>query len=447
GYKSEGVIPPHELSVRNSVNPSEVVEVGDEIETLVLQKEDDQGRMIEVEIRADKVRDSHCRTFVQSATDILQDGSYVTVDDDGRGTFHEVPFSLRYDIEPEFHEQVYEWLVLLVPDQEFDEFVQAIGCFLAIDEGPTAALSIAGPARTGKTLLGAGLGECFTSRSHVAGDVLVSRFNADLLTSPIIWVDEGIRRGEFDFADQFRKVVSGGALSIEKKGLERIPMDNVHRIILTANNILLLTKAIGEDARTDMDMGAISERVTHFDVRQLAADFLDSIGGRNGTRGWIKGDEPSQFIVAKHFMWIHENLERDKLGRIKRPQGQRLLCQGKNNPRVMQTAQATAGYTPEVVGFLNRHINSKKNTFAAYDGETVYIRYQALIAAMVEDRHPRDKVVKAVQAIFAATPHNENFRVPGAGEGYPPAKWKTCRGEVFAQHVDEIGEAFKPRDI
>jgi small subunit ribosomal protein S1 len=46
GYKSEGVIPPYELSVRNNTNPSEVVSVGDEIEALVLQKEDDQGRLV-----------------------------------------------------------------------------------------------------------------------------------------------------------------------------------------------------------------------------------------------------------------------------------------------------------------------------------------------------------------------------------------------------------------
>jgi len=46
GYKSEGVIPPHELSVRNSVDPSDVVKIGDEIEALVLQMEDDQGRLV-----------------------------------------------------------------------------------------------------------------------------------------------------------------------------------------------------------------------------------------------------------------------------------------------------------------------------------------------------------------------------------------------------------------
>jgi len=46
GYKSEGVIPPYELSVRNNSNPLDIVTVGDEIEALVLQKEDDQGRLV-----------------------------------------------------------------------------------------------------------------------------------------------------------------------------------------------------------------------------------------------------------------------------------------------------------------------------------------------------------------------------------------------------------------
>lgn len=46
GYKSEGVIPPYELSVRNNSNPDEIVKVGDRIEALVLQKEDDEGRLV-----------------------------------------------------------------------------------------------------------------------------------------------------------------------------------------------------------------------------------------------------------------------------------------------------------------------------------------------------------------------------------------------------------------
>src|SRR5881398_936486 len=46
GYKTEGVIPSRELSIKHDVDPSEVVKVGDEIEALVLQKEDKEGRLI-----------------------------------------------------------------------------------------------------------------------------------------------------------------------------------------------------------------------------------------------------------------------------------------------------------------------------------------------------------------------------------------------------------------
>src|SRR5690349_4322791 len=46
GYKSEGVIPLAELSIRRSVNPDDEVALGDEIDALVLQKEDADGRLI-----------------------------------------------------------------------------------------------------------------------------------------------------------------------------------------------------------------------------------------------------------------------------------------------------------------------------------------------------------------------------------------------------------------
>ena len=46
GYKSEGVIPTAELSIRRSVNPADEVAVGEEIDALVLTKEDAEGRLI-----------------------------------------------------------------------------------------------------------------------------------------------------------------------------------------------------------------------------------------------------------------------------------------------------------------------------------------------------------------------------------------------------------------
>jgi len=46
GYKTEGVIPSRELSIKHDVDPHEVVAVGDKVEALVLQKEDKEGRLI-----------------------------------------------------------------------------------------------------------------------------------------------------------------------------------------------------------------------------------------------------------------------------------------------------------------------------------------------------------------------------------------------------------------
>jgi small subunit ribosomal protein S1 len=46
GYKSEGVIPVAELSIRRSVNPADEVTLGDEVDALVLTKEDAEGRLI-----------------------------------------------------------------------------------------------------------------------------------------------------------------------------------------------------------------------------------------------------------------------------------------------------------------------------------------------------------------------------------------------------------------
>src|SRR5258708_5983798 len=46
GYKTEGVIPSRELSIKHDVDPNDVVKTGDHIEALVLQKEDKEGRLI-----------------------------------------------------------------------------------------------------------------------------------------------------------------------------------------------------------------------------------------------------------------------------------------------------------------------------------------------------------------------------------------------------------------
>lgn len=56
GFKSEGVIPARELSIRKDADPSEIVSLGDKLEALVLQKEDKDGRLILSKKRAEYER-------------------------------------------------------------------------------------------------------------------------------------------------------------------------------------------------------------------------------------------------------------------------------------------------------------------------------------------------------------------------------------------------------
>ena len=72
GYKSEGVIPAKELSIRQDVDPSEVVKVGDHFEALVLQKEDKEGRLI-----LSKKRAQYERAWAR-IEDIMKRGGTIT---------------------------------------------------------------------------------------------------------------------------------------------------------------------------------------------------------------------------------------------------------------------------------------------------------------------------------------------------------------------------------
>ncbi len=68
GFKSEGVIPVRELSIRNDIDPHEIVDLGEHVEALVLQKEDKEGRLVLSKKRAqyerawgtiEKIKDSN----------------------------------------------------------------------------------------------------------------------------------------------------------------------------------------------------------------------------------------------------------------------------------------------------------------------------------------------------------------------------------------------------
>ncbi len=87
GYKTEGVIPSRELSIRHDADPSEIVTVGDSVEALVLQKEDKEGRLILSKKRAqyerawgdvEKIRDAD-GTVTGTIIEVVKGGLIVDI--------------------------------------------------------------------------------------------------------------------------------------------------------------------------------------------------------------------------------------------------------------------------------------------------------------------------------------------------------------------------------
>ena len=78
GYKSEGVIPSHELSIRKSVDPKDEVEMGEEVDALVLIKEDPDGRLIMSKKRA-RFEKAWRRIEAAAETGEIVEGSVIEV--------------------------------------------------------------------------------------------------------------------------------------------------------------------------------------------------------------------------------------------------------------------------------------------------------------------------------------------------------------------------------
>jgi small subunit ribosomal protein S1 len=78
GYKTEGIVPGKELSIKHDVDPGQVVNLGDEIEALVLTKEDKEGRLILSKKRAQYERAWGTIEKVKEADGVVE-GSVIEV--------------------------------------------------------------------------------------------------------------------------------------------------------------------------------------------------------------------------------------------------------------------------------------------------------------------------------------------------------------------------------
>lgn len=233
-----------------------------------------------------------------------------------------LPLTMRDSaIEAEYSEDVDTWLQALC-GHYYEDVANWIGWALAIDEGPIAALSMLGFPGIGKDLFVHGLSEAFTSKMCATDKDMTTNFNAALMKTCVLWVNEGwpLKSGHKNIADSFRELVTNTVHWVEEKFCPKVKVFNPLRIIMTANNDKMVRR-LAQGIQTHADREAIGIRVFHFEAQQAAKKWLDRKGGSDFTAGWIasQSGKNSNFTVAKHFLWLYEQ---------RHSKGKRLLFEG-----------------------------------------------------------------------------------------------------------------------
>ena len=115
-------------------------------------------------------------------------------------------------------------------------------------------------------------------------------------------------------ADKFKSITGGDGIVVNEKFKPSVRVLCPVRLIMTANDDGIIKELIrGKDMVLDNRI-AVGERLYHFRATNKAKIYLESIGGRSFTaksgQRWIRpdsGSEKSDFIVAKHFLWLYKH--------------------------------------------------------------------------------------------------------------------------------------------
>lgn len=325
--------------------------------------------------------------------------------------------------EPVMSEWVHTWLQMLG-----GENWKQIARWIAYSQDmrrPICALALVGARGVGKGLLARGLSELIVGAPVPAsGADLVEDFTPALTRSPFLVVDEGLpvtRHNSKDVADTFRRMVAGEPVWVNTKFKPQIEVNIPFRVLFTANNREVVHGLVGHKTLTPDDRAALAERIKFIELNDRAATWLRESGGRDFTAGWVAGDGPSNFVVARHFRWLYENRE-ELFGPA---ESDRFLMSGDMKSNIVDELRVLSGVTPEVAKacIYIIHTRTLQNDIAesiAVDEEGVWVTTNAIIS-YYNSTSTMDKKVRlneknvGVALQNLTTEHSRTFKDTGRG--------------------------------
>lgn len=287
------------------------------------------------------------------------------------------------DHEPVMSEFVHIWLQKMA-GREYQTLAKWIAYAQDLRR-PICSLALVGASGVGKGLFAAGLSELIVgSPMPASGSDLVETFTPAMMESPFLVVNEGLPvngRNVRDVADAFRSVVAGDPCRVNAKFQAPVEVRIPFRVLFTANNQEIIHGLVGQKTLTPEDRVALAERIKFIKLDDSAAVWLRQKGGRNFTSGWVAGDGPSNFVVARHFRWLYENRE-ELFGP---PDSDRFLVTGDLNSMVVDDLRVLSGVTPEVAKVCVYLIHTATHSDEVADSmhiseEGVWITTNAIIA-------------------------------------------------------------------
>lgn len=309
-----------------------------------------------VDRRVDEVLSDHC-TVAQSIECIpgMPGGSILNPDKNG-SVFRISTYRRNPLLKAEYSPDVDEWLrVLAGSEKNYNHLENWLSYAPAFDEGPICALSLAGAAGSGKGMLAQGLAELLEVPELATADDLVGDYQGGLRKSPYIMVDEGWpgtkSRSGRHAADQFRTLVAGDIVPVNEKYEPVIKMRIYPRILMFANNLSVVQTLTANRNLSPDDREALNVRLLHMSVGSNASRLLYSKGGRRytGAAGarWVAGsDGKSDFVLARHILYLYENRNPVTAGRFQ--------VSGNYSDEVAYLMQTRSGHTPLVIEALLR---------------------------------------------------------------------------------------------
>lgn len=346
------------------------------------------------------------------------------------------------DMPGEYDEMVAHWLKLLGGADH-----QALLEWLSHSIDPTwgiCALVLVGASGTGKGMLAQAIAENFRYGRFNDGRVL-GRFNAGLLESPVVVLDEGLPASSQDgrrVDEVIRSLTVGGNIAIEPKGLDVIQATIFPRLVITSNNWDVIQQICGSRDLSHEDALALETRLLVVNVSDDARRWLTANGNYSLTKGWVEGSVASTFRVAKHIRWLYEN---------RRPVGTgsgRLLVEGRRQTELMRemsmktaSAQATLRALIALIedpapnpGF---HVDPAKRAWVVPHGIVSF--YERNLMQRMRMELSNKAVAKVLRKIARGEPTTAT-RLPGQGDAVDKQRWWELDLQVLMYEAVSSGQ-------